>query len=126
MVGRRLERTGVLLAGSAAVGVHAGLAPEHLAEWAPLGSAFVAAAVGGSLLVAALAVRPDERRTLAGLGALLSALIAGYVTTRLVAVPPLDPQREPFDLVGVATTVVEAIGLLLTVHLISQRPGGIR
>jgi hypothetical protein len=42
--GRPLSRLILLAAGSVAVGVHAGLAPEHLHEWAPLGGSFIAAA----------------------------------------------------------------------------------
>lgn len=122
---RNLERTGVLLAGSVAAGVHAALAPAHLGEWLPLGVAFLAAAAAASLAVAALALRPADRRTLVGLGVLLAALVAGYLTTRLTALPPLDPEREPLDGLGLTTTAVEAAGVLLAVHL-SRSPGGTR
>ena len=122
---RGVELTVVLVAGSVAAGVHAGLAPEHLREWLPLGAAFVAAAVAAGAAVATLAFRPAATVPLRALGALLAALVAGYVSTRLLALPPLDPEREPFDRLGVITTSVEALGLLLALHLTIRR-GGIR
>ncbi len=118
---RSLELTGAPLAGSVAAGVHAGLAPEHLREWPPLGASFVVAADVASVAVAALVLRPGATLPLRVLGVLLAALVAGYVSTRLAALPPLDPEREPFDRLGVATTAIEAIGLLLVLHLAAAR-----
>lgn len=123
MNARRLELTVVLFAGSVAAGVHAGLAPEHLREWPPLGAAFVAAAVVAGAAVAALAVRPAAAVPLRALGVLLAALVAGYTSTRLAALPPLDPEREPLDGLGLATTCVEALGVLLALHLSTSRGG---
>ena len=40
-----------------------------------------------------------------------------------MALPPLDPEREPLDGLGVATTVVEAAGVLLALHLSRSRGG---
>lgn len=120
---RSLELTGVLLAGSVAAGVHAGLAPGHLREWPPLGAAFVAAAVVASVAVAMLAVRPASAPPLRALGLLLAALVVGYASTRLAALPPLDPEREPVDPLGVATSAIEALGLLLALHLSVPRGG---
>ena len=122
---RSFERTGVLLAGSIAAGVHAGLAPEHLGEWPPLGAAFVAAAAATAFAVVALAVRPSDRRAVHALSSLFAALIVGYVSTRVAALPPFDPEREPLDGLGVVTTTVEALGLLFALHL-SQPRGGTR
>lgn len=122
---RSLELTGVLLAGSVAAGVHAALAPGHLREWPPLGASFVAAAVVASVAVAALAVRPAAALPLRALGVLLAALVTGYALTRLAALPPLDPEREPLDGLGVATASVEALGLLFVLRL-SIPSGGTR
>jgi hypothetical protein len=104
-------------AGSISAGVHAGLAPEHLHEWPPLGVAFIAAAVAGSAAVAALTLYPADQRPRQAMALLFAVLIAAYLATRLVALPPLDPTREPFDLLGLATCTVEAAGLLLALRL---------
>jgi hypothetical protein len=55
------------------------------------------------------------------LGAVLGAVATTYALTRLVALPPLDPEREPLDTVGVCTGVVEAAGLLLALSLGQRR-----
>jgi CHASE2 domain-containing sensor protein len=114
----RIELLGVLAAGAAGSGVHAALAPEHLHEWAPLGASFLAAAVLFAITVAALALRPEDRRPITVLAALFGAVAIGYVATRLAALPPLDPEREPFDALGICTSAVEAVGLLLAIHIL--------
>ena len=48
---------------------------------------------------------------------LLAALIAAYAATRLVALPPLYPEREPLDAIGLVTVAVEAVGVLLALRL---------
>jgi hypothetical protein len=83
----------LVVAGAAGAAVHAVLAPEHVRE--------VAAAVA----------------------AVLAVFVAGYVTTRLAAVPPLDPEREPFDLLGVCTTAIEALGLAVAFPRMLTRGG---
>jgi drug/metabolite transporter (DMT)-like permease len=114
-----MTRTVLILAGAVSAGVHAGLAPEHLHEWPPLGAAFVAAAAAAALAVTALVLRPASPWPPRALGALLGGLVAAYALTRLTALPPLDPSREPLDVLGVCTCAIEAAGLLLTVT-----PGG--
>ena len=113
----RIELFGVIGAGAVGAGVHAAIAPEHLREWAPLGASFVAVAVLFAAAVAALTLRPNDRRPLTAVGALLATVAGGYVVTRLVAIPPLDPEREPFDTLGVCTSAIEVIGLALAVHI---------
>src|ERR671939_1647851 len=112
-----MNRTLLLLAGAVSAGVHAGLAPEHLHEWPPLGAAFVASAAAAALLVAALVLRPGSLWPPRILGALLGGLVVAYALTRLAALPPLDPDREPLDLIGVCTSAVEALGLAVAVRL---------
>jgi hypothetical protein len=121
-----MNRTLLLLAGAVSAGVHAGLAPEHLHEWPPLGAAFVAAAAAAALSVAALVLRPESAWPPRVLGALLGGLVVAYALTRLAALPPLDPDREPLDLLGVCTCAVEAAGLLAAVRprLTLVTPGG--
>jgi hypothetical protein len=123
MVGRHdaslagIQRAGLLVAGSVSVGVHAGLAPEHLHEWPPLGVAFIVAAAAVCVAVAAVAFCLDDRRPVQVVALLLAALIAAYAATRLVALPPLDPEREPLDAIGLVTVAVEAVGVLLALRL---------
>ena len=121
-----MNRTLLLLAGAVSAGVHAGLAPEHLHEWPPLGAAFVASAAAAALLVAAIVLRPASLWPPRILGALLGGLVVAYALTRLAALPPLDPEREAVDLVGVCTCAVEAAGFLAAARprLTLVTPGG--
>ena len=113
------------LAGAVSAGVHAGLAPEHLHEWPPLGAAFVAAAAAAALAVVALVLRPVSPWPSRALGALLGGLVVAYALTRLAALPPLDPEREALDLLGVCTSAVEALGVGAAVRLaLTVTPGG--
>jgi hypothetical protein len=117
----RIEILGLVGAGAVGAGVHAAIAPEHLREWAPLGASFVAVAVLFAAAVAALALRPDDRRAVTALGVLLATVAGGYLVTRLVAIPPLDPEREPFDALGICTSAIEVFGLVLAVHIHGPR-----
>ena len=126
------DRMILVAAGAIAVGVHAGLAPDELEEWAPLGVSFVLAAVALAGAVGVLAVgRSHCEQAAAALALLFVGLVVGYVATRLVALPPLDPDREPLDPVGVVTTLIEAAGLVAAVRLatretVSSMPGGMK
>jgi hypothetical protein len=113
----RLELFGLIGAGALGAGVHAAIAPEHLREWVPLGASFVAVAVLLAAAVAAVALRRTDRRPVAALSVLLAAVATGYLVTRLVAVPPLDPERESFDTLGICTSAVEVFGVVLAVHI---------
>ena len=116
-----MELFGLIGVGAVGAGVHAAIAPEHLREWAPLGAGFVAVAILLAAAVAALALRPDDRRPATLLGALLATVAGGYVVTRLVAIPPLDPERESFDALGICTSAIEVFGLVLAVHIHTRR-----
>src|SRR5919108_124458 len=80
--------TFLVVVGAVSAGVHAGLAPQHLREWLPR-----------------------------VLGALLGSLVVAYALTRLAALRPLDPDREPLDVLGVCTSALEAAGLVAAVGL---------
>jgi hypothetical protein len=100
----------LVVAGAVSAGVHAGLAPEHLHGWLPLGASFVAAAAAAALGVAALVLRPASVWPPRALGA---------------ALPPLDPDREPVDLLGVCTSALEAAGFVAAYRLVlAYTPGG--
>lgn len=122
----RLGLQGLLLvtAGAVAAGVHAGLAPEHLDEWPPLGASFVAAAAVTGVAVAAVAVWPAAAWPVRVLAFVLAGLVVAYVLTRLVALPPLDPEREEIDSIGLLTLVVEMAGMVAALGFLRQ--GGIR
>lgn len=117
------ERLILMVAAAVAVGVHAGLAPEELEDWAPLGACFVAAAValGGGVAVLALGRRYCDWAII-GLALLLVGLVVGYAATRLVALPPLDPDREALDPLGVVATAVEAAGVVAALRLARKHP----
>jgi hypothetical protein len=121
----------LLVAAAISAGVHAALAPEHLHEWLPLGVSFVLAAAAAAVGVAALVLRPASVWPPRVLGALLVGLVVAYAATRLAALPPLDPDREPLDLLGVCTSAVEALGAAAALRLgwpahprIAITPGG--
>jgi hypothetical protein len=118
----QVELFGLIGAGAVAAGVHAAIAPEHLREWIPLGVSFVAVAIVLAVAVAALALRPDEPQLVAVLAALLGLVAVAYLATRLAALPPLDPEREPFDTLGIGTSAIEALGVLVAVHIYRPRP----
>lgn len=130
----QLELFGLIGAGAVGAGVHAAIAPAHLREWVPLGAGFAAVAVVLAVVVTAVAVCPDEPRLVAALAALLGLVAVAYVATRLVALPPLDPEREPFDALGICTSAIEALGVLVAVRIHRPRlrlspalsPGGNR
>jgi hypothetical protein len=115
----------LVVAGAISAGVHAGLAPEHLHEWLPLGASFVAAAAAAALGVAALVLRPASVWPPRALAALLAGLVVAYAATRLAALPPLDPDREPLDALGVCTSALEAAGVVAAFRLVlAHNPGG--
>ena len=110
----------LVLASSA--GVHAALVPAHATE-APLAGPLFALS---ALLLAALTVRVARAPDVLALGVaalLLAALLAAYVATRFVALPPV-PHAEPVDLLGAATKLIEAGGLVLALRLLGTRAGG--
>ena len=118
------RHSGLLLAaGSVAAGVHAGLAPEHLHEWAPLGASFIASAVVAGALATAVALRPDLMWPVRTLVLVLAGLVGAYVLTRIVALPPLDPDREPLDTIGLVTVAAELAGVLAGLRLVLSQGG---
>jgi hypothetical protein len=116
-----VERALVLALASSA-GVHGALVPTHAAEAPLLGATFALSAV----LLAGIALRIDRASgplALAAAAVLLASLLAAYVATRFVALPPV-PHAEPVDLVGAATKLIEAGGLGLALRLLGNRAGG--
>ena len=103
---------------AASAGAHAGLVPAHLNAEPRLGTAFLIVVV---LLVAAaisVAARPGDRRITSAAGVLLAGLILAYVVSRTIGIPVVDPEPEAVDAVGIATNVVEALGVVVALGLI--------
>jgi hypothetical protein len=48
----------------------------------------------------------------------LAGLIAAYLASRTTGIPVLDPEPEALDAVGIATNVVEALGVVVALWLI--------
>jgi hypothetical protein len=116
-------RAALGLAAAASAAVHAELVPEHLREEPSLGVAFLVAAVLLCVCAAALLLRPLDPWPPRALALVLAGLLAGYALTRLAAVPLVGWEREPLDLLGLGTKLVEAAGLFLAIRL-ARRPGG--
>ena len=112
----------LVLALAASAGVHGALVPTHAAEAPLLGVMFALSA----LLLSGIALRIDRAPGPLALAAvlLLAALLAAYVATRFVALPPV-PHAEPVDLLGAATKLIEAGGLVLALRLVGTRAGGV-
>ena len=110
------------LALASSAGVHAGLVPGHASATPLLGALFALSA----LLLAALTVGMARAPGAVAVGAaavVFAALLVAYVTARFVALPPLT-HSEPVDLLGVATKLIEAGGLVLALRLLGTRAGG--
>jgi hypothetical protein len=114
----------VVAACAASAGAHAGLVPEHLADAPQLGFAFIAAVVMLLATAIALATRPDSVCAAQGAVLLLAALIVSYAASRTTGIPLLQPRPEALDAVGLATKVVEGLGLVFALCL--SQPAGAR
>lgn len=112
----------VVLVCAASAGVHAALVPEHLAEGGPLlGGAFAASALALAV-VAVLARRPGREHWAVSIAvAVLAANVLAYVLSRTTGLPVLIPEPEEVDLLGVVTTIAEAVGVVSGVLLITRK-----
>lgn len=103
-------------------GIHAALVPEHLHEGGPLlGGAFALSAL--ALVVVAVLARRAVRDPWAvwlAIGALAANVVA-YVLSRTTGLPVLIPDPEEVDLLGVATTLAEVVGIAAGVALITWK-----
>jgi hypothetical protein len=94
--------------------------PDHLRTEARLGAAFVVAVVLLMAAGTAAAVRPHDRRVGMAATLLFAGLIGAYTASRTTGIPLLAPDPEAIDAVGVATNVVEALGLASALFLTQQ------
>src|SRR5262249_52854701 len=107
-------------------GIHAGLAPEHLKEMPPLGYAFIAAAVMGSVLAWALLSRPDDRRIpfLAGLFCL--GQIATWALFVTVHVPGFSGTPEAVQTIALVSKAAELAAVALPFPARASTPTPVR
>lgn len=108
----------MVFACAASAGAHAGLVPAHLNDEPRLGVAFLIAAVLLAAAAMAVAAWPMDRRITTGAGLLLAGLMLAYLATRTTGIPWLDPEPESLDAVGIATNLVESLGVLAALWLI--------
>jgi hypothetical protein len=102
---------------AASAGIHAGIAPEHLAEEPRLGVTFIGAVLVLGATGAAVSLRP-EARSVAWIAALvLGALIVAYIASRTTGIPVLAPDPEAADPIGITAICVELGGLLCALRL---------
>jgi hypothetical protein len=81
----------------------------------------VAFLVAVALLLAtgiAVARRPGDLRVTSAAALLFAGLIAGYTASRTTGIPVIGPDPEAVDAVGIATNLVEALGLACALSLI--------
>jgi hypothetical protein len=119
---RRLDLLITVCAVSA--GVHAALTPEHLREGTGPGAGFALATALLALAVALLTVRPYSAAAIAGSAILLLGLIVSYAAATTTGLPVVHPEREQIEVVGAATKLIEAAGVVAAALLL--RPAATR
>lgn len=102
---------------AASAGAHAGLVPAHLNGEPRLGAAFLVSAALLAAAATAVAAAPGDRRVVGVAVLLLAGLVLAYLASRTTGIPVLDPEPEALDAVGVATTSVEAGGVVVALWL---------
>ncbi len=107
----------VVFSCAVSAGVHAGLVPAHIHDEPREGAAFVIAVVLMAASVAALTKWPGDRRIARAVALFLAGLMAAYAATRTTGIPWLAPDPEELDGVGLATNVVEGVGLAFALWL---------
>ena len=114
---------------AAAVGagaIHLVFAPEHLAEYLPLGVGFVAAGVLQLLWAVGLVVRDSPRWLFAG-GVLSLGFVGVYLLSRTVGLPvgPEAFEAEPFGLADLICCALE-MPVGVAAILLARRPDALR
>lgn len=109
--------------------VHGGLTPGHFEQWWGYGAFFLVTGAAQAVLGLALALDafdgdPRMRRLLWLAGAAGNALVvATYLASRTAGVPFAGPEAgevEPWDALGVATTLAEALVVGVLVGLLAR------
>ena len=100
------------------IGVHAALAPEHWRERPALGIGFALAAATLAATAVWVQASASETSVFAAL-LLLAGLTALYLVSRTRGLPLT--RREEWDVVGIATQVVQLTGIGVAVSLVLNR-----
>ena len=112
-----VERDVVVVSCAVSAGIHAALAPEHLADGQAAGLGFL----GSGAILAAVAVAVTYRPSSAAFAA-TAALLAGLVVSYGLAVTSglalVHPEPEPIGALAVATKAIEIAGLLAACRLL--------
>jgi hypothetical protein len=116
-----VERDVLIVACAISAGVHGALTPEHVREEATAGAGFLGSTVLLAVLCVALTYRPGSRVAVATAGAVLAGLLAAYTLAITTGVPLFHPEPEPADGLGLATKVIELVGLGVAIHLVTNR-----
>jgi hypothetical protein len=127
LVTQRTAARFVLAAATVGAGaIHLAFAPEHLAEYRPLGLGFAAAGILQLVWAVAVTVRDSARWLLVG-GALSLAFVGVYVMSRTVGLPlgPKAFQPEPFGLADLVCCALEVLVGLAAIAL-ACRPAALR
>lgn len=112
----------VVAACAISAGAHAALVPSHLAHDPQLGIAFVVAVALLLVVGATVANSPGSARAAETAALLLAGLIASYAAATTVGIPVMSVEPESVDGLGVATKLVESLGLVFALKL-SQTVG---
>jgi hypothetical protein len=97
--------------------------PGASARGAPARVAFAAAFAVLFGLAIGLLWRRTSVWPLVGSALLLGTLIVGYALSRTSGIAPLGAEREPLDALGLATKVVELVGVVVAASCVPARSG---
>jgi hypothetical protein len=119
---RDAARQGLALASAGAGAIHLALGPEHMSEWAVLGTSFY---VSGALqLLWAVRLVTSESRRLLAVGAFGSALFIGVWLVSRTTGLPIGPEAFAPEAVGRADLICIALEAAVTVGALTllRRP----
>jgi K+ transporter len=112
----------LILSCAISAGIHGALVADHFDEGAGVGLGFAAATVLLAALVVALTFRPSSGLAIADAAAVLGGLLVSYALAVTTGIPLLHPEREPVDVLALATKAIEAVGLLAALQLLRRGP----
>jgi hypothetical protein len=117
-----LQRDLLIVVCAVSAGIHGALVREHFTEGTGPGAGFLAATVALAVLAVAL-TRGTAGATVLAAAAILAGLIGSYALAITTGLPVLQPDPEPVEGLAVATKVIEAVGLVAALRLLSrERP----